>query len=147
MSPKAGEGGGRPQGLSLCSLGGRRGSGLRKGRSAAARQRKSSRRTYRIVCLRGSVSTYIQNCLSTREPFWGPKKMVHSPPHPPPPPPTHTHTHTPAAASVLMYGRKLNANMMDGKQCSWIILSIDKNVHRDSVLVFLSIRPFLKYHL
>ena len=30
MSPQAGEGGGHPQGLSLCSLGGRRGSGLRK---------------------------------------------------------------------------------------------------------------------
>ena len=75
--PWAGEGGGRPQGLSLCSLGDRRGSGLRKSRSAAARPRKSSRRAYRIVWLRGSVSTYIQNCLSTWEPLWGPKKVVH----------------------------------------------------------------------
>ena len=40
---------------------GRRGSGFRKSRSAAARPRKSSRRTYKIV-----------NCLCAWEPFWGP---------------------------------------------------------------------------
>ena len=78
--PWAGEGGGRPQRLLLCSLGGRRGSGLRKSRSAAARPRKSSRRTYRIVCLRGSVSTYIQNCLSYVGAPLGPKKWCTCPP-------------------------------------------------------------------
>ena len=62
-APQAGEGGGgRPQGLSLCSLGGPRGLGLEEARPHA---RRSSRRTYRIVYLRGSVSTYIQNCLCT----------------------------------------------------------------------------------
>ena len=140
MSPKAGEGGGRPQGLSLCSLGaaGARASGRAEARPHARGSRLdvhtelfvyagASRRTYRIVYLRGS-------------PFGAQKKWCIRPLTPPPPP-------TPAAASVLMYGRIINANMMDGKQCSWIILSIDKNVHRDSVLVFLSIRPFLKYHL
>ena len=41
-------------------------------REAAARLGESSRRAYRIVCLRRSVSTCIQNCLSTWEPFWDP---------------------------------------------------------------------------
>ena len=36
--------------------------------------------TFRIVWLCGSVSAYIQNCLSTSEPLWGPKKVVHLPP-------------------------------------------------------------------
>ena len=101
--PWAGEGGGRPQGLSLCPLGGRRGSGLRKSRSAAARQRKSSRRTYRIVWLRGSVSAYIQNCLSTWEPLSGAKKVVHSPLPPPPPPPPRCCSPTRTQLRALAY--------------------------------------------
>ena len=48
---------------------GRRGSGLGE---AAARPGDSSRRACGVVCLRGSVSTCIQNCLSTWKPFWGP---------------------------------------------------------------------------
>ena len=59
-----------PRGSHYAHLGGRRGSGLRKSRSAAARPRKSS--TYIQKCL----STWERlgvavNCLSTREPFWG----------------------------------------------------------------------------
>ena len=42
-------------------------------REAAARMGESSRRAYGVVCLRGSVSTCIQNCLSTWEPVWGPE--------------------------------------------------------------------------
>ena len=82
MSPKADEGRGRPQRLSLCSLGGRGGTGLRKSRCAAAHPRRSSRHTYRIVCLRGSVSTLIQIVVYAGAPL-GPEKIVH--PHPPPP--------------------------------------------------------------
>ena len=88
LSPWAGEGGAVPRpGLSLCSLGAV--GAPASGRAEATRPRKSSRRihtelfgyvgasrrTYRIVCLRGS-------------PFGAQKKVVHSrPPRPPPPPP------------------------------------------------------------
>ena len=63
MSPKAGGGGAVPRGPQ----------GLGP-RVAAARLGESSGRANRIVCPRGSVSTRIQNCLSTLEPFWGPEE-------------------------------------------------------------------------
>ena len=80
MSPKAGEGRGRPQGLSLCSLGGRGGHGPQE-------------EPMRGCTPEEVVLTYIQNCLSTWEhldvdtncclrgsPFGPPKNKVHSPP-------------------------------------------------------------------
>ena len=101
MSPKAGEGRGRPQGLSLCSLGGHGGTGLRKSRCAVARPRRSSRRTYRIVCLRGSVSTMIQIVVYAGAPLGSQK--IKSIPSPPPPPPL---------AALILYISTLSFQLM-----------------------------------
>ena len=68
-----------PRGSHYAHLGAAGAPASGRARSVAARPRKPSQRTYRIVWLRGSVSTYIQNCLST----WEPKKWCIRPPPPP----------------------------------------------------------------
>ena len=73
--------GAAPRGSHYAHLGGGGGgggTGLRKSRCAAARPR-SSWRTYRIVCLRGRISTLIQIVVYAGAPL-GPKKIKSIPP-------------------------------------------------------------------
>ena len=75
--PQGRRGWGPSPGLSLCSLGGRGGTGLRKSRCTAARPRRLSR----LVCLRGSISTLIQIVVYAGAPL-GPQKLKSIPPPP-----------------------------------------------------------------
>ena len=92
-APRPARVGAVPRGSRYAHLGATGGTGLRKSRCAAARPKRSSWRTYRIVCLRGSISTLIQIVVYAGAPL-GPQKIKSIPSTPPPPPPP-THTHTP----------------------------------------------------